>query len=749
MNYFLQLKILFLLIILCLIGSVTAFAQLHIKGYVVDSQTKRAVSGVAVYMGNNTTLTDSVGIFHLKLKRTGAYDVQLAHISYGAASFKVRVKGDTTITFEFIPKLHNLAEFTVTRSSSERKSANLTINAIEMQKSIPVLGEGNIGLVLQQKPGVAHAQEINPGLFVRGFSNSQNKVFLNGSPIFNSNHLLGIYPSVNANAVAKTQLLSDDVHPRYGDFLSSCLVMEGNSQLADSVEVTAGVGVLTSHIYSRAPIVKNKVSYSLAARRSYFDLISRTYNKQNNSKSNSDKLPDYRLYDVNGLVTLQSSASDRVVLSIFHSGDKLSQHQNYLNLDADWGNTAANIRWDKTFSKAFSIRVNGGYSRYSTNTSIIKSDVSHVANSISRFYASVDGMAPVGESTLVDVGIFGGHTNTSIDNDSKESNGNEAMLSTKDGKYCSAGGYVALSHQLGRYFQVKAGLRLEAFAGSRLYLSPRLYVQSPLTSAVTLFASYSQRQQFDHLYAPMGINLPIDMIIPSDDTLKPQQSKQLGVGANLRFGGHVQVLLSAYYSTLTHQVDFVNTEPLNEGFYYAVGKGNAQGVELSMSYKAAAFSVEASYSLSQTRRQFDQINEGCWFSPPFDIRHKADFFGYIRLSPRWSLSVSQFVQSGNIVTVPSSIYYNQEKGQVVPVYTSRYNLRLPLAHRLDVSAQYSVLKSFGELRFSFGIYNVYNQSNPYFIYFKTERMTDEQTHLVTKKRSLLPMVPFFMIEVKL
>ncbi len=729
---------------------VGAFGQLHLRGTVVDEHSRRNIGGALVTIERATALTDTLGHFDIRLKRRGRYIVQLTHLSYEAATFTLRITGDTTVVLSLRSKPYSLSEVTVSGVTSERKSANLTISAIDMRKNIPVLGEGNIGLVLQQKPGVAHAQEINPGLFVRGFSNSQNKVFLNGSPIFNSNHLLGIYPSVNANAVAKTQLLSDDVHPRYGDFLSSCLVMEGNSQLADTSVLVAGVGVLTSHIYSRAPIVKGRVSYELAARRSYFDLISRTYNQLNGSKSSSaDKLPDYRLYDVNGLVTIQPTHADRVVLSLFHSGDKLSQQQSYLGLDATWGNTAANLCWDRNLSKALSIRTNGGYSCYSTRTSIVKSDVSHVANSVGRLYLSVEGTAKVGAAVQVDVGLFGGRTRTSIDNDSQEINGNESVLSEKTGRYGSAGGYVALSTPLGRYLQVKAGLRMEAYAGNRPYLSPRLYLQSPITSQVTLFASYSQRQQFDHLYAPMGINLPIDMIIPSDDTLKPQQSRQVGAGAAVRLGRYTQLLLSAYYSTLAHQVDFVNPEPLNEGFYYTVGRGDAKGVELSASYKTAALSVEASYSLAQTRRQFSQINGGRWFSPPFDIRHKADLFVYLRLTPRWSLSLSQFVQSGNIVTVPTSIYYNQAKKQLVPVYTSRYNLRLPLAHRLDVSAQYTVRQSFGELRLSLGIYNLYNQANPYFIYFKPEKMDDEQTRFVTKKRSLLPMVPFFMIEVTL
>lgn len=748
MNYCLRLQTI-LLLTFYLIGNTTVVAQPRVRGFVIDTQTKKGVPGVFVNMANTTTVSDSTGSFLFNLKKKGAYKVILQHISYYPNNISVRVTGDTTITLGLSPMLHSLKEVTVSRSTSERKSANLSIAAIDMQKSVPLLGEHNIGLMLQQKPGVAHAQEINPGLYVRGFSNSQNKVLLNGSPIFNPNHLLGIFSSVDGKVIAKTELLSDDVHPRYGDFLSSCLIMEGNNQLADSNEFEAGIGLLTSHIYSRAPIVKNKISYVVAARRSYFDIISNTYNRRINTDASDNKLPDYRLYDVNASVIVKPTSSDKVIVSAFHSGDKLSLQQNHLNVNSDWGNTATNILWDKAVSKHLTIRSNGGFSRYSTNTSVIKSDVSLIANSINRYYLSVEGMVKASESSQVDIGIFGSGTSTKINNDSKEINGDESVLKSKAGKYGSLGAYAAASQQIGKHLQVKCGLRMESFAGSHVYFSPRVFVQSPITSFVTLFASYSQRQQFDHLYAPMGINLPIDMIIPSDDTIKPQQSKQFGLGANIRIANQIQVLLSCYYSTLSNQLDFVNPEPLNQGFYYTLGRGRAKGIEVMASYRTKEMSLEASYSLSESLRQFDKINDGSWFNPPFDIRHKIDFTGYVRLSPKLSLSVSQFVQSGNIVTVPTSIYYNQATNKVVPVYTSRYNLRLPLTHRLDVSMLYTVVKSFGEIRYSVGVYNLYNHANPYFIYFKIAKQDNEQTHFVTKKKSLLPMVPFFMIEVNL
>lgn len=744
---FIRIRILFLTLIL--FACIGTKGQISIKGTVLNRETTAVVEGVLIKSGKKTTVTNHLGLFILKLSKGESAKLQLMHLAFEEENISVKPAIDTTLTIYITPKQHKLAEITVTSQPTENRGSNISVNTIEMQKRIPLLGEGNINLILQQKPGVAHAQEINPGLYVRGFSSSQNQVIINGSPIFNTNHLLGVYPSVSANAITKTQLLTDNLHPRYGGMLSSCLIMDSNSRPADSSEFIVGVGVLTSHLYSRGAIVKKKLSYLLSARRSYFDLVTKSYNKKNDYSRNSEKLPDYRFYDIIGLVTYQHDSSSKICASTFVSRDKLSQHQNYLGIDATWGNIAANLSWEKNISNKVKMKVNGGYSQYNTNTDIIKSNSNSITNSLQRFYISAEGNLKINETGQVDAGIFGGKTSTSINSNSNEINGNESFLNSKDGSYINKGIYVSISQSVAKVVQLNAGLRLESFRNNQYYLSPRLYAQYSLCKPISFFASYSQRLQFDHLYAPMGINLAIDMTIPCDDTLKPQKSQQVSVGANINVSNEWHIQLSSYYSTLINQIDFINPEPLNDGFYHTTGKGDAKGIEISSSIKKRTFTIEASYSLSQSRRKFDKINDGKWFNPPFDIRHKADLFLHIKINSRWSISASQFVQSGNITTIPTSIYYDNERNKSIPIYTTRYNLRLPINHRLDVAAQYQVVKRFGEVTLNMGIYNVYNQANPYFIYFKPEQIDNEQTRLVAKKRSLLPMVPFFMIEVKI
>ncbi|WP_320053920.1 TonB-dependent receptor domain-containing protein [uncultured Acetobacteroides sp.] len=723
----------------------SAFGQVRTDGIVVDAQTQKPIAGVAIHVdGGETCISDSLGKFYFSVSGKTAVTLFFAHIAYKPQVFANVKTGGTLPVFSLTSRTYDLTEITIAGVVPERKGTNLGLSSIDIKQAIPVLGEANVVLTLQQKAGVAHAHEINPGLFVRGLSSSQNKVFLNGAPIFNSNHTLGIFPSINAKALSKVELLNDDVHPKYGDFLSACLIMEGNSQVADSSELMLGIGGLTSHVYSRAPTVKGKMSYMVAARRSYFDLVANYYNRKYGNESGSNRLPDYRLYDINGSIVIQPTKEDKIVVTGYYSDDKLKQER-FGVVDLVWGNTMATLSWEKKLTDAFTIKLSVDDCHYNTTMKLLKVERNQVVNRIGRHHFNLDGVYRVGKDLQFDAGVFAAHMQTAISNNSREFNGNESVLDSMAGGYRNWGGYAAINVWPWRHLQLKGGLRMENYDQSQFYFSPRIFVQSPVTSALTVFAAFSHRQQFDHLYEPMGINLPIDMVIPSRGKIKPQKSHYYSAGVKVRMGDQAQVTASAYYSKLRNQVDFVNPEPLYQGFYYTVGRGTSRGAELSVSYQGNWLGVEASYSFSESLRQFAQINQGRWFHPPFDVTHKVDLLANLQLSRRLRLQVAQFLQSGTRITIPTSIYVTSG-GDLVPVFTTRYNLQLPLAHRLDVALHYSVVRSYGSFSCSVGVYNAYNQANPYFIYFDPVPLDNKQRAFVTKKRSMLPMVPFIMIE---
>jgi len=72
--------------------------------------------------------------------------------------------------------------------------------------------------------------------------------------------------------------------------------------------------------------------------------------------------------------------------------------------------------------------------------------------------------------------------------------------------------------------------------------------------------------------------------------------------------------------------------------------------------------------------------------------------------------------------------------------------QLPANHRMDVSAKYQKDKPWGDWSVSFGVYNVYNQRNIYYIKpsFNPETRTEGY-----KSISFVPILPYFSIDLTL
>lgn len=77
-------------------------------------------------------------------------------------------------------------------------------------------------------------------------------------------------------------------------------------------------------------------------------------------------------------------------------------------------------------------------------------------------------------------------------------------------------------------------------------------------------------------------------------------------------------------------------------------------------------------------------------------------------------SYGHFLQGLYHIPCRSSCAHNISSSQnqpvLVPVYTDRYNYKLPNNHRLDLNLDYTIPYKLASLKLSIGAYNVYNQS---------------------------------------
>jgi len=255
-------------------------------------------------------------------------------------------------------------------------------------------------------------------------------------------------------------------------------------------------------------------------------------------------------------------------------------------------------------------------------------------------------------------------------------------------------------------------------------LSPRLSASYAFNTETSVKASYARTYQFLHLMSNSSSSNPTDVWMPSGLNIPAQTSNQVSMGyfKNLKDGVY-EFSAEAYYKTMQNVVDYktgtmVTLNPKVEK-YLLYGQGKAYGLELLLRKKQGRLNGWVSYTLSRSLKQFDQINNGQWFSAKQDRIHDISIVMNYKLTPRTDLGAVWVYYTGNAVTFPAGFY--QFDGREYPYFTERNGGRMPNYHRLDISITLHNKpgKKF-KSSWNFALYNAYGQLNPYIVYFRED-----------------------------
>ena len=140
-----------------------------------------------------------------------------------------------------------------------------------------------------------------------------------------------------------------------------------------------------------------------------------------------------------------------------------------------------------------------------------------------------------------------------------------------------------------------------------------------------------------------------------------------------------------------------------------------------------------SYTLARTERQVRGINNGDWFPARFDRTHNLTIVGFYDVSDNWSLSANFYLASGTPASFPTNRF--EWQGYYIPHNANerRNNYRIPLSHRLDLSATFDPPDdpdAWWTGKWVFSVYNVYNRRNPFSVYFRNDDMNPRNTEAV-------------------
>lgn len=757
------------LIIAFLGCSIASMAQekFTISGYIEDAATGEKLIGANVFDPNSEkgTTSNTFGFYSLTLPKDSVY-LAVSYIGYQTSYFRLYLDKDVALNFQ-LQDGTLLGEIVVTADNGEKIEDRVQMSQIEVpikqiQKLPALLGEVDILKTLQLLPGVQSGGEGTSGLYVRGGSPDQNLVLLDGVPVYNVSHLFGFFSVFNADAIKSVTLTKGGFPARYGGRLSSVLeinMKEGNMK---EFQGEGAIGTVFSKLTLQGPIIKDKTSFIVSARRTYVDALAGPFVTGGFAAQGIDADIDLYFYDLNAKINHKFSEKDRLYLSAYLGNDvfRTTLNQDFreaggtkTTLGLDWGNITSAMRWNRMWSNKLFSNTTATYSRYKFNTGFGFEEITPNSNggvnsteagfeyisSIEDYAGKIDfdyipnpdhyirfGAGVTNHTFSPGVSQWK-TTDTTFNTGSQETKANEFAL------------YIEDDMKIGTKFQANVGVHTSAFmVDGKTYVSaqPRLGMLYHLPRDYSLKASFATMTQYVHLLTNEGAGLPTDLWVPTTKNVLPEQSWQTGIGIAKTFNDMFEVSIEGYYKEMKNLVSYVEGASFialpgreDAGWEDKVtqGDGKSYGAEFFLQKKKGDFTGWIGYTLAWANRQFDDINGGREYPFKYDRRHDLSIVMAYDITDRISASAVWVYGTGNTITLPESrhtAYIPVDNSNIFgALYSpneiegagSKNAYRMGAYHRLDVSIEFHKKRKYWNETIVVGAYNAYSHVNPFFI----------------------------------
>lgn len=752
-----------------------------ISGTLKDASNGEELIGATVTLKEKPGVgasTNVYGYYALTLP-TGEYTLVFSFIGFQPVEKKVNLTQNTTISIELEEAQTQLQEVVVT---GEREDANVELLKmsteelkVEQAKILPALmGEVDVVRTLTLLPGVQNAGEGTTGLFVRGGANDQNLILLDDAPVYNASHLLGFFSVFNPDAIKDVQLYKGAIPAEYGSRLSSIVdirMKEGNNK---NLQVSGGIGTISSRLTVEAPIVKDKGSFIVSGRRTYADVFL-AFSPNEDIRNNT-----LYFYDFNAKANYRINENNRIFASGYFGRDVLGFDNSF---GINWGNATGTLRWNHIFSQKLFLNTTLVYSNFDYGFDIDdggtqnfqwraglknvsgKLDFDYFMNPENTLSFGVENIyhtfTPADIQPINNKSIFVGikldeahalETNFYIGNEQKVSDKLSVQYGLRYSIFQNIGSGKEYEYAEGEPKSdetITDTLSYSGFAGRNLYhgLEPRLGVKYTVSPTSSIKGSYNRTRQYVQVVATNTASLPFDRWIPSGRHVEPQIGDQVALGYFRNFKENTfEVSVEGYYKWMQNQADVMDGEDvlINNNIEEAIafGDGWAYGAEFLVRKNLGNTTGWVSYTWSKTQRQIAEINNGKAYSPRYDRRHDISVVLTHRFTDRLSVSGSWVYSTGSAVTFPIGKY--EVDGLVVDYYDpeGRNADRLPDYHRLDLGVTLDG-KNKERKRFygswSLSVYNAYDRRNAFTIFFRENATNPNQLEAV--KQSLFGILP--------
>ena len=777
-----------------------------LSGFVTDAATGEALIGAAVYasdLGRGVS-TNAYGFYSLPLP-PGPVRVAVSYVGYATQTRPLALTADLRldVALDGAPELGEVvveADETPAdrRPESTPQMGQAALTGTDIRGVPALLGEADVLKAIQLLPGVRGGTEGTAGLYVRGGSPDQTLLLLDGTPVYNANHLFGFVSTFNGDAVQRAELTKGAYPARFGGRLGSVLDVRLRDGSTETFGAQGQVGLLSSRLLVEGPIAPGRASFLVSGRRTYADLVAKpilaVYNRDA-AKSGDPRIdPTAYFYDLNAKLNWQVSDRDRAYLSLYRGTDQFGavvvderpEDFDRTDIGLGWGNVTSSLRYTRVLSpRAFgALTVSASDYAFDVDVDIeerVGGDDPVAARARYRsgvrdlaVRADLDWAAGRGHAVRLGGGAAVHRFTPGALSLTGAGAPDTAPLDTLLGARRTVGADVtayaedewAVSDRL----TLALGVHGTVYAvGNAVYpsLEPRVSASYRPRDRLALKASVATTQQPVHLLTTgAGIGLPADLWVPATDRIGPERGWQAAVGAAGSLpSGRTSWTAEAYWREMRGLVAYREGAEFTSAFddwqdLVVTGDGRSVGAELFVQHRTPRLTAWLGYTLAKTDRQFDAIDGGARFPFRYDRTHDLSAVALYQLSRAFDVSASVSYGTGNAVTLAQALYEQPDySSQDVrrwsrafdlngfsgldtgTAYGARNGFRLPAYARLDLAATWYFRRGPRPHALSLNVYNATNHKNPFLTRLGLDRSVPGSPRRRLTGVTLFPVLP--------
>ncbi len=759
--------------------------NMTVQGRVRDDEGVPVYRAAVALLRGGTPITvvdtDRLGLFRIPAVTPGPYTARIQALGYTEYFEDIVVGSTETVELDLrierdaieLQGISVEAERSRARTRFEQVGgATVRELALVDVRAVPGVGEPDPIRALEVLPGVVSTSDFSAAFHVRGGSQDQNLILLDGMPIFSPFHLGGVFSVFNADMIDRVELHSGGFPAEHGGRVSSVLQIESNAGDGD-FSIDGAVSLLASRATVGGQLGSSlanalgfaNVRYRASGRRSYLDLLVGQF--------------PYHLTDFQTIVEGWTTGGDRVTLTAYSGKDvfdltSLDAEDFPLRMDWDWGNDAVGARWTHPRSGGGSLDVRANVSRFRTGLTFPDFADTRLSSRIQQGQIKADLDVRPWSRVSVQVGA------------SAERQSFRNLFTTGGTEFGDGGGngwlfgtYAQTRWTVPSKWLVELGLRADGFSpdpGGFLHeVAPRLAVKRFLGGGnIAAKAAIGRYTQFVHSLRDEELPLGIDFWVLAGERAPHTVSDQLQIGIEWYQGTDWFWSAETYIRSFDGVVTLNTADNPNDDLDDILsGEGLSYGVDFLVRKERGTVTGWLAASFLKADRTFpDPLSAlpnppDVSYSPIFDRRMDLDFVLRYPAPWGWEGGLRWNVGTGTPYTRALGSYRYYEPSYVENrelawsgaeasladdsdsfdgygvVLEERNSSRYPTYHRLDASFRKTFDKSWGRLTPYVNLVNVYNQRNVLFYFFEYERDPATRSGF-----SMFPVLPTFGLEMR-